>query len=261
MQLQIRENSKKFLFVLIPLLLIVSGIAFLPVTAQSSTPRYAVAGANAMYQVLGGMIPFFDGVNGTIEYTVSSVFSNGSMAFSISGNVSQGNEVPVSNFSYGYVDSYVLPKIFPAINPSMLTQSSFHFENVSCTFSRNDSVTVPAGSFNTMEYTGPNVNGTTTYYWFDPTTGLVIQMAAGGGVFQLQSSNIATPYSTPTGLATSLPFLEVFGGAFGLGAVIFVGLWIFYNKRGKKNGSVSTKPNTMKGQKVASERRENKKEI
>lgn len=232
------------------------GAAFLPTNAQSSTPKYAVVGANALYQVLGGMIPFFDGVNGTIQYTVSSIFPNGSMAFVISGNVSQGNEVPVSNFSYGYVDNYGLPRIFPAINPSMLTQLSFHFENVSCSFARNDSVTVPAGTFNTMEYTGPNQNGTMTYYWFDPNTGLVVQMAAGGGVFQLQSSNIATPTSSPGGLATSLPFLEVFGGAFGLGAIIFIGMWMYYNRRSaKKNGIVPTKSSGIKGQKVGNEKR------
>lgn len=256
MQLQIRRNSKKALFILIPLLFIMFGGAFLHSNAQSSTPKYAVVGANALYQVLGGMIPFFDGVNGTIEYAVSSVFPNGSMVVVISGNVSQGNEAPVSNFSYGYFDSYRLPKIFPAINPSMLAEASFHYENVTCTFARNDSVTVPAGTFSTMEFTGPNENGTSTYYWFDPNSGLVIQMAAGGGVFQLQSSNIATPTSTPSGLATSLPFLEVFGGAFGLGAIIFVGMWMYYNRRsGKKNGIVPTKSTGIKGQKVGNEKR------
>ncbi|MHB8567972.1 MAG: hypothetical protein ACYC7D_14545 [Nitrososphaerales archaeon] len=218
-----------------------------------SDPQYAKVGAFALYQVLGGMIPFFDGVNGTISYTVVNIFSNGSMAVSLNGNVSEGNEVPTANVTYNFNDNIRVPGIFPAIDPSILTQSQFKYENITCSFAKNTSTTVPAGTYNTMEYTGPDANGTTTYFWFDPTTGLVIEMAAGGGVFQLQSSNIATPSSSPSGFATSVPFLETFGLAFGVGTLLFVGLWAYYNRKASKNAPAANRPNvsgpSIKGQK------------
>ncbi len=252
--------AAKMIAVLLLLLLFAGSsgvIAYQAASAQSSAPQYARTGATALYQVLGGMIPFFDGVNGTISYTVTNVFQNGSMAVTLSGNVSEGNEVPVSNFTNTIIDNVQIPRIFPAIDPLALGRvGGLQFENVTCNFVKNGSTTVPAGTFNTMEYSGQNQNGTTTYYWFDPTTGLVIEMAASGGVFQLQSSNIVQPNSVPTGLASSLPFLETFGLAFGLGALIFVGMWVYYNRRASKNnGSRSSKGpsnTTQKGQKVSS---------
>ena len=235
-----------FTIILILFSLVVPTVRFLNTSAQVE-PSYSAVGSYAIYQVLGGFIPFFDGVNGTISYTVTNVFSNNSMSVSLNGNVSQGNEAPTSNVTYNFNDNILDPRIFPALAPNLLTERHLIFENISCNFVQNSSLAVPAGTFETMEFTGNDKNGALTYYWFDPSSGLVIEMAQGGGAFQLQQSNIATPSSISSGFSTSLPFFETFGLAFGIGAALFFGIHRYYNRKSSRVRSQESSQGAVSG--------------
>lgn len=194
---------------------------------QSGTP-YASEGSYATYGALGGFIPFFDGVNGTVSYLVTNLFPNQTMGITLSANISQGNELPVSYVTYNFTDSIGSPKIFPAVPTSDFALPSFAFQNSTCTFVKNGTTTVPAGTFNTLEFSSVNATGLKSYYWFDRNSGLVVQMAGNGAVFELLSSNIALPVSIPSGLSESLPYLAVFVAGWIFAAVVFLAVRRYY---------------------------------
>ena len=199
--------------------------------ASASSAVFAVQGAYATYAAEGGFIPFFSGVNGTVSYLITAVYPNGTMHVSVSANMSQGNEVPETFQVFNYTDSISSPKVFPVLPAGLLGSRQIRFQNVTCNYVKSTNITVPAGSFATIEYLGKDANGSQDYFWFDQVTGLAVQMAGGAGAFQLQGSNVATPTSIPSGLSTSFPFLTTFGLVWVVAALVFVGLWKYYNRK------------------------------
>ena len=214
-----------------------------PVASMASQTPYASQGSYATYDALGGFIPFFDGVNGTVSYMVTSVFPNLTMGVMLSANISQGNEVPTSDVTYNFTDNVGAPKIFPAVPLSDFSQKTFTFQNATCTFDKNSTTTVPAGTFDTFEYTGVNATGSKSYYWFDRNSGLIVQMAGNGAVFELLNSNVAIPTDQPNGLSVSLPYVLVFVLGWIFAAAMFLGLRRYYLVKSRKsaNKSVSSK--------------------
>ena len=221
------------------LFLFASAVA-LPKTSGQGQAPYASKGSYATYDALGGFIPFFDGVNGTVSYLVTAAFPNQTMAIMLSANISQGSEVPTSYVTYNFTDNIESPKIFPAVPPSYFSEKSFTFENSTCTFAKNSTATVPAGTFDTFEYQGVNATGAKSYFWFDRNTGLVIQMAGNGGVFELLDSNVAIPTSQPTSLSESLPYILVFVVGWIFAAAVFLGLRRYYSVKSKQTASENT---------------------
>jgi hypothetical protein len=218
----------------------------------NNTP-YAAANAYAYYDAEGGFIPFFDGVQANITYSVEQLYPNGTMLIQLNASEAEGNEVPITQSLNNYTDSIGNPKIFPAVPLSDLLSNTLFFENVTCTFSKNTTVTVPAGTFDTVEYTSTNASGTRSFFWFDKNTGLVIEMAGQGSAFELISSNIAAPASEPTGVSTSIPFEEVFVVTLGGGALMFVGAWVYFNRKNRRRATIPP-PKKMGGKsKVRSE--------
>lgn len=219
---------------LLTLLTITSATAFSLFPEATTQPSYAKAGSYAYYDTIGGFIPFFDGVSGNISYRVTNVFNNGSMAVTLSANMTQGNEVPESQVVYNFTESISAPKIFPAVPVSDFSKSSFAFENTTCTLVKNGTATVPAGKFDTLEYSGVNGTSYKVLYWFDRNTGLVIQMAGSGAAMELVSSNIATPIAQPQGLSVTLPYILVFVVTWVVAAAAYLGLKRYYDSKSKK---------------------------
>lgn len=217
------------------ILLVVTLSAAKPTSYGASLTPYASQGAYATYDALGGFIPFFDGVNGTVAYRVTNVFPNQTMGVMLLANISQGNEVPTSYVSYNFTDNVVSPKIFPAVPLSDFSGKTFAFQNSTCTFDKNSTTTVPAGTFNTYEYTGVNSTGSKSYYWFDRSSGLIVQMAGNGAVFELLDSNVAIPSGQPNGLSVSLPYILVFVIGWIFAAAMFLGLRRYYLIKSKKS--------------------------
>ena len=221
-------------------LVLLLAVASLTPTAFGVTQTpYASPGSFATYDALGGFIPFFDGVNGTVSYLVTAVFPNQTMGITLSANISQGNEVPTSYVTYNFTDSATAPKIFPAVPLTYFSQNGFTFQNATCSFTKNTTTTVPAGTFDTLEYTGVNASGYKSYYWFDRNSGLVIQMAGNGAVFELLDSNVAIPTGQPTGLSVSFPYILVFVVGWIFAAAMFLGLRRYYAVKSK---TVARKP-------------------
>src|SRR5579875_2917257 len=194
---------------------------------SSSQPSYARPGSYATYTVLGGFIPFFDGVSGNVSYLVTNVFNNGSMIVRVDANVSEGSEVPTSYSSFNVTDNIFSPRALPIVPLANLSASTLEFENVTCSFVQNTQVTVPAGKFSTVEFRGSGQNGT-VYFWFDQTTGLAVEMSGYAGAFELSSSNIALPAGTPSSFGSTLPYYLVFGGVWTFSAVLFLGVRRYY---------------------------------
>jgi hypothetical protein len=213
-------------------------LLFLNSFAGSGATPYAKVGSYAYYDAEGGFIPFFDGVQANVTYSIEQLFPNGSMLIQLNASEAQGNEVPVTQSLYNYTDTIEDPKIFPAVPLSALSSGTLFFENATCIFSKNTSVTVPAGTFDTIEFTTTNASGAKSFFWFDKNTGLVIEMAGQGSAFELVSSNIASPLSQPSGVSTSIPFEEVFVATLGGGVLLFVGAWIYLNRKNRRKAPV-----------------------
>jgi len=194
--------------------------------SQSTLPQYAVAGAFVSYTAIGGFIPFFGGVSGQATYTVTQIFTNGSMLVMLNETISQGEVGSQSNVTSSkyFLDDAYSPSIFPALPSSMLGQYQLTVQGVVCNLTGKASITVPAGTFETYEYIGRDANGTIQYYWFDSTSGVVVEMSSGISAMQMTNSNIAFPASQPAGQSFELPYVAVV-----LLAWIFMGglfLWI-----------------------------------
>jgi hypothetical protein len=175
----------------------------------AQSPAYAQPGAFASYTALGGFIPFFGGVSGDATYTVLQVFDNGTMEVFLNENISQGELGQTTNTTYQahVLDSILSPGLFPAIAPSLLGSSNLTVQGITCSLSKQMTVTVPAGTFFTYEYVGRDLNGTTDYYWFDPSSGLVIEMSSGVSALELVNSNIAYPSSVQQPAQAESPYI------------------------------------------------------
>lgn len=192
--------------------------------ASSQGPPYARVGAAASYTAEGGFIAYFSGVLGNITYTVTSLFPNGTMLLHVYENITAGQDLPPFITTFNKTDSVSNPHVFPVVPLSNLSSGRIFFQNVSSSFLVNNTASVPAGVFNTMEFQGKGPNGTTYSFWFDRTTGLVVEENGGASVVELESTNVATPIGPPSGLNGEIPYELVFVIAFAVGGSLF--LWI-----------------------------------
>jgi hypothetical protein len=161
------------------------------VAQAAGPPSYARAGAVATYSEFGGFVAFFGGVYGNVSFAITDVYQNGSMGVRVEANLSQSGEAPPQVFDMNITDSVESPRQFPAVPPENLTGAKLFFEDTAMTFVANQSVSVPAGTFETVEFTGRSPDGNVSDFWFDRTSGLAIQVEKGGAALQLLSSNIA----------------------------------------------------------------------
>lgn len=207
--------------------------------AAAGPPSYAVSGAFASYTAEGGFIPFFSGVEGNITYTVTSVYGNGSMALRIFENITAGTDLNPFITTLNVTDSVGSPATFPAVPISTLSSGHIEYQNVSADFAQNNTASVPAGTFLTMEFTGTDSNGTPVHFWFDRTTGLMVEENSGTSAVQLESTNIATPSGTSGGLNGEVAYELVFVFAFAVGGGAFLYMRHYYEKsaRAKKDAS------------------------
>jgi hypothetical protein len=187
---------------------------------SASAPAFSQVGKFATYTAEGGFIAYFSGVSGNITYTVARVNDNGSMLLHIFENITAGTDLPPFIQNFNVTDSIGNPRTFPAVSPSNLSSLHVFFQNVSATFAGNATVSVPAGQFHTMQFTG-KVNDTTANFWFEATTGLLIEENAGTSAVQLDSSNIVAAFAPPDLASTEIPYELVFVLAFAIGGAAF----------------------------------------
>jgi hypothetical protein len=208
-------------------------------------PAYARQGANALYSEFGGFVPFFGGVFGNVSFTVMAVFSNGTMEIIVQANVSQSGEGPPQFLNTSFLDSVYSPTQFPALPAENLSEASFVFEHTSVHFIKEAVVSVPAGNFNTTEYSGTSPDGNLTYYWFDRPTGLIVEVSKAGAAIQLRSSNVALPIGSPSALEAYLPYIALIAVLWGgIGAAYLI--LIRHNIKTTREGS--TEGRAPKGQ-------------
>lgn len=210
--------------------------------AHSATPLYGTPGAYASYTAEGGFIPYFSGVEGNITYTVVSVFQNGSMALHIFENITAGTDLNPFITTLNVTDRLDSPRTFPAVAMSNLSSGHIVFQNVSATFVQNTTASVPAGTFLAMEFGGTGVNGTAVNFWFDRSTGLMVEENEGTSAVELHSSNIATPSSPPAGINGEAAYELVFVLAFVIGGGAFLYLRHHYTASAKTIPTASSKP-------------------
>ncbi|GEM_PF-1854060 len=202
----------------------------------TSLPYFRV-GAFAVYTAIGGSIPFFQGVSGNFSYLVTQVFPNGTMYIKYSANVTGGSESEIQPafFTQNLTDSALDPKFFPAEPLEVLdSHSPIVLDNSTCTFLKAAQITVPAGTFNTIEFQGKDSNGTTVSYWFDTSSGLAVQGSEGVSAFQLEYSNIASPVALKSSLSSFLPAIAVFVAGWVAAGMLFFGIRRHYLRAGQK---------------------------
>jgi len=196
------------------------------VEAESTLPPYAQAGAFVSYTAIGGFIPFFGGVSGQATYTVTQVFINGSMLVMLNETISQGEVGSQSNVTSSkyFMDNAYSPSVFPALPASLLGQYQVRVQGIVCNLSGLVSITVPAGKFLTYEYIGRDSNGKIQYYWFDSTSGIIVEMSSGVSAMQMTNSNVAFPSSQPKSSSSELPYVVIVLLAWAFMGSLF--LWI-----------------------------------
>ncbi|MGI0078527.1 MAG: hypothetical protein ACRECH_02785 [Nitrososphaerales archaeon] len=214
--------------------------------AQNSAP-YARVGAFAFYDVQGGAVAFFDGIQGNISYTVTNVFANGTMLVRQEVNISEGDEVQPSAQVFNYTESIQDPKVFPVVPMTALGSSTIVFENTSLTFVKTTKTPpVGAGTFQTLEYQG-TANGTSVNFYFDSATGLAIYELSGtGSVISLVTSNIATPLSVQDPTNQDLPYILLFVVIFAASGVGYYEITRYYSKQARKDFKKKWKKERMK---------------
>jgi len=220
------------------------------VPAYSDTlPPYAKVGAFADYTSDGGFIAFMSGVSGNISYHISSILQNGTMELTITGNLSFGTEagIPTSNVTMTEYDQTDSPKYFPAISSSELFSRSIDFQNISCTFQGYSRITVPAGTFESVEFQGNGANASLLDFWFDNATGLALQMSGSAAELQLKTTNIATPLVAQSSISTELSIVVVFVSGWVLAGVLFYAVRRHYVKKSQIN-----EPNLLPTRKLTS---------
>lgn len=207
---------------LLALLMNFQALAALEAAQAQAPPPFARAGAFASYSAIGGFVAYFEGVSGNSSFTVDRVFMNGTMRITVRENIQAGTDVPPTVLSFNVTDSYVQPKYFPAVPLSEIGKGNVSVLGVECSLVRQTEISVPAGTFNTHEFLGRTMNGTSMFVWIDDATGLVVEMAAGGGALQLSGTNIAAPVSVQTPVASSLPYTVAIALIWLLGTALFL---------------------------------------
>ena len=209
--------------------------------ASSSTlyPPYATVGAYAFYSGSGGSYAFLSGVSGNISYYVSNVYSNNnSMRIVVNENITLGTESTTNTtmISQNVTDSIFAPTTFLAVPPANLTSNKIVFENMTCTFVEDGNPNVPAGTFNATEFRGINSNGTVQDFWFDRSSGLVIEMVEPGYAtyYQLVNTNIAIPVQAQSQIAAEIPFIIVFAVGWAGAGVLFYVVRLHYIKKSER---------------------------
>lgn len=224
---------------------------FRPVYSDTALPPYASVGAYANYTGDGGNIAFLSGVTGNISYYVSSISPNGSMDLNVIGNLSLGTElgIPTSNVSLVLTDQIYSPQYFPAVLPAELTARQINFQNISCTFVTNTKISVPAGTFNSVEYQGMGANDSVLDFWFDNATGLALQMSGSAAELQLSATNIAQPLIAQSPAGVELPIIVVFLVGWTLAGLLFYAVRKHYLKKSQADGFMvpNKKDPDMKG--------------
>jgi hypothetical protein len=237
---------------LLVLITILVGSLFTPFFLTSHaqiSPSYAKPGAYALYDVVGGSVAFFTGVQGNISYTVKNVFSNGSMLVRLSLNVTEGDEIAPTYNTYNYTDSILRPKIFPVVPLANLSSHDVTFQNVSCTYVTSQQITVNNLVFQTFEYQGVS-NQSTVSFWFDNATGLAIEEASSAGSqISLVSTNVATPIRTVDPINASLPIYIVFVAIFAGTGLGYYEINRYYAKRARKDFKKKLKKERLKERK------------
>jgi hypothetical protein len=190
-------------------------------------PPFARRGAFASYSAIGGFVAYFEGVSGNSSFTVDQVFTNGTMKVTVRENIQAGTDVPPTVMSFNVTDSYLRPKFFPAVPLGEMGTGRVSVLGVECTLVRQTEINVPAGTFRTLEFLGKTANGSSVFVWLDNATGLVVEMAAGGGALQLSGTNIAVPVSTQTPVASALPFTL----AIALSWLLGISLFLLYRRK------------------------------
>lgn len=216
------------------------------VSQAQVTPTYAKAGAYAFYDVQGGAVAFFDGVQGNISYTVTNIFTNGSMIVRLGVNISQGSEVQPSAQVFNYTDSVLNPKFFPVVPAESLGTSTITFENTTLTYVKSQQETVGAGTFQTLDYQGTS-NGTSVNFYFDNATGLAIYELSGtGSEISLFSTNVATPLIVADPTNVALPYILIFIIVFAAVGVGYFEISRYYQKQARRDFKKKLKKERMK---------------
>jgi hypothetical protein len=215
------------------MLLTILAVSMVAGPSVAKAPVFAQVGTFATYTAEGGFIAYFSGVSGNITYSVANVYDNGTMLLRIFENITAGTDLPPFITTLNITDSTQNPTTFPAVSTSNLSSLQVFFQNVSASFVGNETVSVPAGQFHTMEFTG-QTNETTANFWFEGTTGLLIEENAGTSAIQLESSNLVTPFAPPDLVSTEVPYELVFVLAFAIGGAAFFYLRHHYTKAASK---------------------------
>lgn len=214
--------------------LLVGAVALLLViqsaSAAAASPPYASGGAFASYTAQGGFIPYFSGVVGNITYSVAGVFGNGSMTLHIFENITAGTDLNPFITTINVTDSISNPSIFPAVPLSNLSTGHIRFQNVTASFLKNGTASVPAGTFQTMEFTGNGTGGNSVHIWFDRNTGLMVEENSGTSAVELDSTNVAIPYGPPGGFSGEVAYELVFVFAFAIGGGLFLYVRYYYTR-------------------------------
>lgn len=201
-----------------------SSIILIQSNAQSNLPPYAQPGAFVSYTSIGGFIPFFGGVSGDATYTITQVLANGSMQVILNETISQGglgSSTNTSTLKY-YFDDAFSPSFFPAVPPSLLGSSRLTVQGIECNLTGRFSITVPAGTFSTYEYTGKDVGGNLVYFWLDSQSGVVVEMSSGVSAMQMTDSNVAFPSSVSGPAQSELPYVVVVLISWGAMGLLFL---------------------------------------
>jgi hypothetical protein len=224
---------------------------------STSLPPYASVGAYANYTGAGGNIAFLSGVSGNISYYVSRILSNGSMDLTVLGNLSLGTElgIPTTNVSLSLTDQIYSPKYFPAIPPEDLVSRQIDFQNISCSYKTGGRISVPAGTFNGVEYQGIGANGSVLDFWFDNATGLALQMSGSAAELQLATSNIAQPLVVQSPSNVELPIIAVFLVGWALAGLLFYVVRRHYLRKSQSEGLLT--PAKGSGQKSKKQKGKN----
>ena len=207
-----------------------------PSSCAQTVPPYARVGAFATYDAIGGYVAYFGGVSGNATYTVNQVFGNGSMRFEVFENLTGGSDINSTVVSYNFTDSFSRPSKFPAFPPSDWGSGQVTIFGVKATLQRHTDVNVPAGTFATAQFIGKDSNGTQVFYWLDNATGLVVEMASGGGAYELRATNIALPIATPSEFEAALPYTIALLLSLSLGTVLFL---VYHWRRQKANARMT----------------------
>lgn len=185
---------------------------------QLAEPPYVFNGAYANYQIIYTVAG--NSVSIPLSYIINSV-DNSSQTFTFAANY--GGSLSVLSMT-SLTGTFGNPSLFPAVNAedlSILNQGNVPSDMQGATVTKDVSISVPAGTFNTDEITS---NGASK--WVDTSSGLVIQQSGSflgasmpslmSSSMQLAKTNIPTNSSPIGGSMIYLIIIPIVaaGGAF-----------------------------------------------